>query len=618
MSPETEAPRVVVPPSSNPELEASSLVERANEAEKDSRFDDAEACYRAATALAPNHVAAIHGLAFSLHRRGEVQQAEQLVRKALALKPREPILSNTLGIFLKHQGRYAEAEASYRLALALKPNYADAHYNLGILLEAVDRGEEALVALKAAAALQPDHVQALTRIAAILLARGDTHEALRSATRAVELDPNYFDAAYYRGWILSSLQRPDEALASFRAAAKLKPGNVEASLATANALRDAGRHDEAIECYRQVLEQQPGRGDIHVELNRLAWLSGRQDMYLSSFAEARKREPANIELYTLEAAFHLRRDDYVAAEEVLRAALARAPSSGAVVGMLARAIAGQGRIEASEPLFLRAIEAEPDSAVHRQELGFTLLNARRPDDAAHAFASALERNRNDQLALAGLTLALRMQGDAHYRWLVDHDRYVRSYDLPVPPGFRDPASFNALLADELDRLHTTKIEPIDQSLRGGTQTIGRLFESRGGAVEQLRVLIEEAVSDYISKLPEDSRHPVSGRRSGRYGFAGSWSCRLQSGGFHRNHVHPAGWISSAYYARLPSSVDSQTDAGWLSFGQSQYLLGDEDVSEALICPAVGKLVLFPSYYWHGTKSFLDGDRLTVAFDVVPA
>ncbi|MGH8111927.1 MAG: putative 2OG-Fe(II) oxygenase, partial [Rhodanobacteraceae bacterium] len=37
-----------------------------------------------------------------------------------------------------------------------------------------------------------------------------------------------------------------------------------------------------------------------------------------------------------------------------------------------------------------------------------------------------------------------------------------------------------------------------------------------------------------------------------------------------------------------------------------------------VCPQTGMLVLFPSYFWHGTVPFSDDDtRLTVAFDAVP-
>jgi hypothetical protein len=36
-------------------------------------------------------------------------------------------------------------------------------------------------------------------------------------------------------------------------------------------------------------------------------------------------------------------------------------------------------------------------------------------------------------------------------------------------------------------------------------------------------------------------------------------------------------------------------------------------------PEVGRLVLFPSYMWHGTVPFSGDDhRMTIAFDVAPA
>jgi hypothetical protein len=47
-------------------------------------------------------------------------------------------------------------------------------------------------------------------------------------------------------------------------------------------------------------------------------------------------------------------------------------------------------------------------------------------------------------------------------------------------------------------------------------------------------------------------------------------------------------------------------------------LGAGDTVLKLIEPRVGRLILFPSYYWHGTTPFSEeADRLTVAFDVVP-
>jgi len=37
----------------------------------------------------------------------------------------------------------------------------------------------------------------------------------------------------------------------------------------------------------------------------------------------------------------------------------------------------------------------------------------------------------------------------------------------------------------------------------------------------------------------------------------------------------------------------------------------------LIEPKPGRLALFPSWMWHGTRPFAEGERITVAFDVAP-
>lgn len=109
-------------------------------------------------------------------------------------------------------------------------------------------------------------------------------------------------------------------------------------------------------------------------------------------------------------------------------------------------------------------------------------------------------------------------------------------------------------------------------------------------------------------------------KSHQFAFAGSWSCLLHPSGYHANHVHPQGWISSALYFDLPRAVtNAEFREGWFKLGQSNLALGESDVPVRFIRPERGMLVLFPSFYWHGTVPFSGSDsRLTVAFDVVPA
>jgi uncharacterized protein (TIGR02466 family) len=113
--------------------------------------------------------------------------------------------------------------------------------------------------------------------------------------------------------------------------------------------------------------------------------------------------------------------------------------------------------------------------------------------------------------------------------------------------------------------------------------------------------------------------PLRRRNKGAWRFNGSWSVRLRASGHHTNHVHPRGWISSACYVQLPDSMsDPKTQDGILTFGEPSIATIPALSAEYSVRPGVGMLVLFPSYFWHGTVPFSGNQpRLTVAFDVVP-
>ena len=101
-------------------------------------------------------------------------------------------------------------------------------------------------------------------------------------------------------------------------------------------------------------------------------------------------------------------------------------------------------------------------------------------------------------------------------------------------------------------------------------------------------------------------------------MTGCWSVRLGKEGYHVNHVHPEGWISSAYYAEVPPEVeDTETKSGWIKFGEPRFFVPNATPGKT-VQPTAGTLVLFPSYMWHGTTPIRGSDpRMTIAFDVVP-
>jgi len=210
-------------------------------------------------------------------------------------------------------------------------------------------------------------------------------------------------------------------------------------------------------------------------------------------------------------------------------------------------------------------------------------------------------------------------GDERDEHLNGYDDLIKIYDLEPPQGFSDMDSFNTELNAYLDRIHPTTREYLDQSLRNGTQTPDKLFGAGHDLVERLQLRIREAIARYVGDMKEDDKHPLLSRRTRGFDYTGSWSSRLRDCGFHTNHIHPEGWISSCYYVALPRAVeDKESRQGWIKFGEPCLRVPLKEPIRRAIQPRAGRLVLFPSYMWHGTIPFHDSEpRTTIAFDVVP-
>jgi hypothetical protein len=208
--------------------------------------------------------------------------------------------------------------------------------------------------------------------------------------------------------------------------------------------------------------------------------------------------------------------------------------------------------------------------------------------------------------------AWRLTGDPRSGWLEDQPGMVSTIDLDLTPI--------PVLIDRLHALHQRSGQYLDQSVRGGSQTDGPLLSRIEPEFRRLRAEVVGAVEQYLAQLPlTDVNHPLlAPPRNRRIRFAGSWSVRLRGGGHHSNHVHPQGWISSALYLALPHRQPGESpDSSSLVLGEHPVELGLDLAPKTDIEPRVGRLALFPSWMWHGTRPFAEGERLTIAFDVAP-
>ncbi|XOV79071.1 MAG: putative 2OG-Fe(II) oxygenase [Aestuariibacter sp.] len=221
-----------------------------------------------------------------------------------------------------------------------------------------------------------------------------------------------------------------------------------------------------------------------------------------------------------------------------------------------------------------------------------------------------------QLSLSLLGLCLRHYENKRYQQLVDYRQHVREislFDMTIP----EDRVFMAELLSQLKTLHTASQQPLEQTLRGGTQTKGKLFALENPVIQKLKEKVEKAINNYIRTMSTENQPILPMPDEDQFEFSGSWSVRLKEEGFHSNHIHPEGWLSSVFYVELPGDVeDEENKTGWLKFGEPNLLQEHHFKPEKYVKPQVGKLVLFPSYYWHGTVPFHSSAfRTTIAFDV---
>jgi tetratricopeptide (TPR) repeat protein len=544
-------------------------------------------------------------------------EAAGLFARARAADPKAAILAFSHATALQWLEQPLEAVAAFREAIRLKPDYREAHYELGRALQQLGRLDEAEAASRQWIAAMPGDAQAKLALGSLLLTAGRARDAeapLRQGLGETR-DPAIKAVLHGQlGFALRRQRKDADALDEYDKALALNPGLSDLALHRAESLQNLQRHDEALDVLRAALAREPHNPELHHRTNDLLYRLGRED-YLASY----DRAPRTAALLLSKAFFlsHEKRGEE--ALETYRQAEALEPGNMLAATGAANALTMLGRHGEAVNEFERLIARHGENADLYGCAAEAALLGGEPARAAAFCERALARSPHDQSALAILGTAWRALDDARDENLNRYDTLVQSFELEAPAGFSRMEDFNAELNAWLDRMHPQTREHLNQSLRGGTQTPDQLFGAGHGLVERLKARIDETVARYIAALGDDARHPFLSRRTRDIRYAGSWSSRLRDCGFHVNHIHPQGWISSCYYVAVPEVVTDQAQRqGWIKFGEPSFDIALKNPIRRAIQPVPGRLVLFPSYMWHGTVPFHDRQpRTTIAFDIAP-
>ena len=506
------------------------------------------------------------------------------------------------------QGALSDAQAVLMQVSAAAASHPDVLFIAGGILAGQGQFPQARRALEGALQQVPQNAPLWHAYASLLQDMGDPGAATDAWRRLLTFKPDDRAARHNLANALRQSQRGEEALAEVDSLIARGVALPETALLRGHLLADMGQLEAAVAQYRQVAGREPERVEAHQMLARLLPQTGQADAALDGFAIALAARPQDQALH--DAAIVAARDLKDAARLMAWANEAQSRFGANPLYALAAAQGENmaGNRGAAISAMRQLAQNYPNLAGIRNHLAPLLLASGDYAEAEQHAQAATKLAPLDQSGWAWLSIAWRLMGDEREYWLADYEQLVMPITLPE-------VVFTPALAEALEALHVTSNHPAEQSLRGGTQTNGNLFDRSIPEIQALRRAIEAAITERLAAPTPDPSHPFLSRLQSGIAFQGSWSVRLRSSGFHINHIHHQGWLSSACYIALPPF---EGEAGALAFGVPDSTLGLALSPRRIVRPREGQLVIFPSYFWHGTIPFeSEIPRLTVAFDALP-
>jgi tetratricopeptide (TPR) repeat protein len=414
---------------------------------------------------------------------------------------------------------------------------------------------------------------------------GQPRRALKACLDILALQPDRPDVLAYAGTLALRTGDAEAAAGFYRRALGLRPGFVEVHYNLGNALGSLGRLDEAAAAYRQALQLRPDYAPAHHNLGNalrsLGQLPEAVGCYRRSLAcQKTAAGERDLGIALSELGQH---DEAIAA---WRRSLALPDHRTDVLSNLANALLECADAPAAIETCERYLELEPGNIEARALLAVGLNEAGEREAAAR---------------------------------LIDFDRFVRIVDFDMAPGYPSLAAFNAALAEHVETHPTLAVPPADHPTyhNDALEITGELLGPSKGPMAAFENMIRGAIARYLEALPRDPPHPFPLNFPAKWRLA-CWATRLKGQGNLDPHIHFTGYLGGVYYPLLPDAL-AQNEAGWFELGRPPTRFNCQAPPLLRrIQPKLGRLLLFPGYFYHSTVPFTSTQtRISVAFDLMP-
>ena len=176
--------------------------ERASNASKQGKIDDAITHYRKAIAIYPNFLMARNDLGAQLMAQGKLDEAAEELRAAIGIDPKAFNPRLNFGMVLVKQHDFVDGATELRTALSLDSTSASAHFYLGLALIGMDDSVGAEKEFKTAYNIGgTKYALALFHLGELYFSRGERKLALQAFQLYLNELPDATNAAHVKQMI---------------------------------------------------------------------------------------------------------------------------------------------------------------------------------------------------------------------------------------------------------------------------------------------------------------------------------------------------------------------------------------------------------------------------------
>lgn len=588
-----------------------SLLQQALEAHKNNHLLTAEKLYLAEIASSQNPEAMqLLGSLYSTQKNFE--KAERYLLASLSKNANQPHTLNNLGLCYKKQGKTRKALEFFEKAISLNPQNESSHISLVDCLITLNNLKLAEKVAHQFALKAQNSYKIYNLLGRIYYKSSQLDKAEQAFKHSLSLKPDYPVTLNNASHVYKDTFKFNKAISCLTSALQLKPNSTEILFNLGNVFAEKADFQNALKHYRHVLTLDPKHKECLKNINAIYWTLGKNKEFLSDYQNLNSEDLKNFNLHYDYLDLLINSNQLKKARQLINDNRELIQSNPKDLTLLARLEDKSGNITLSEKYWSDCCNRTNNKIPsYCFELISIYLKQEKNNLAKKVLFLALQENPSDISLLSLESLIYKITNEC----------------LSNPEGFNDslikesrinPKNSlfnNRELLSSLTSIHTSTTPPVDQTLINGIQTPGNLLAFSNKLKIPFFQVIEPFIRDYIQKN-RNKILSIPSETSTNYKIVGAWSVFLKGGGYHTMHIHPEGNLSAVYYISLPEEMgNEQNKEGWIHFGKPNFSHPQLPTTK-YVQPEIGKLIIFPSYFWHGTIPFeSQTQRATIAFDI---